>query len=99
MLAGEVGSRGSTEAARAAETMAAALAVLRKSISVDVHSHGGRAGITTKAPHGDDLANSSAHRSSIGQNGHVCGYRLNQGALYESPNGADLPRRTRQHWP
>src|SRR5438270_751049 len=57
MLAGEGGPRGSTAAARSAETAAAALAVLRKSISVDVHSHGGKTGITSKAPPSDDIAN------------------------------------------
>jgi membrane dipeptidase len=31
--------------------------VLRKFISVDVHSHGGKTGITSKAPPNDDLAN------------------------------------------
>jgi membrane dipeptidase len=55
-LAGEVGRRGSTESARTAESAAAALAVLRKSISVDVHSHGGATGITSKAPPSGDLA-------------------------------------------
>src|SRR5690242_17370951 len=34
-----------------------ALAVLRRSISVDVHTHGGTTGITSKAPPNDDLAN------------------------------------------
>jgi membrane dipeptidase len=57
MLAGEVGPRGSTEAARTAEGAAAALDVLRKSISFDVHSHGGSTGITSKAPPSGDLAN------------------------------------------
>jgi membrane dipeptidase len=57
MLAGEVGSRGSTTAARTAETASAALDVLRKSISIDVHTHGGKTGITSKAPPNDDLAN------------------------------------------
>jgi len=56
MLAGEVGPRGSTEAAQTAETTAAALAVLHNSISVDVHSHGGNTGIASKAPPSDDLA-------------------------------------------
>jgi membrane dipeptidase len=56
MLAGEVGPRGSTETAQTAETTAAALAVLRKSISFDVHSHGGSTGITSKAPPSGDLA-------------------------------------------
>ena len=46
MLAGEVEPRGWTEAARTAETTAAALAVLRNSISVDVHSHGGKTGLS-----------------------------------------------------
>jgi membrane dipeptidase len=57
MLAGDVGPRGSTAAARTAETASAALDVLRKSISVDVHTHGGKTGITSKAPPNDDLAN------------------------------------------
>jgi membrane dipeptidase len=57
MLTGEVGPRGSTQAAQTAETTAAALAVLRNTISVDVHSHGGSTGITSKAPPSGDLAN------------------------------------------
>jgi membrane dipeptidase len=57
MLGGGVGPRGSTAAAQAAETAAAALDVLRKSVSVDVHTHGGTTGITSKAPPGDNLAN------------------------------------------
>jgi membrane dipeptidase len=57
MLAGGVGPRGSTAAAQTAETASAALDVLRKSISVDVHTHGGTTGITSKAPPNDDLAN------------------------------------------
>jgi membrane dipeptidase len=57
MLAGETEPRGSTEAARSVETASAARKVLRKWISVDVHSHGGRTGITSKAPPNDDLAN------------------------------------------
>jgi membrane dipeptidase len=56
MLAGEVGPPGSTEAARTAETTAAALAVLSGAISVDVHSHGGSTGIASKAPPGGNLA-------------------------------------------
>jgi membrane dipeptidase len=57
VLAGEAGPRGSTAAAQTAETTSAALDVLRKSISVDVHTHGGETGITSKAPPNDDLAN------------------------------------------
>ena len=57
MLAGETGAPGSTAAAQAAEGAGAALAVLRASISVDVHSPGGKTGITSKAPPNDDLAN------------------------------------------
>jgi membrane dipeptidase len=57
MLAGGVGPRGSTAAAQTAETTSAALDVLRKSISVDVRSHGGTTGVTSKAPPSDDLAN------------------------------------------
>src|SRR5271169_146088 len=56
MLAGQLGPRGSTAAAQAAETASAALGVLRKTISVDVHTHGGKTGITSKAPPNDDLA-------------------------------------------
>jgi membrane dipeptidase len=57
MLAGGVGPAGSTTAARTAETASAALGILRKSISVDVHTHGGKTGIMSKAPPNDDLAN------------------------------------------
>src|SRR5882757_524785 len=57
MLTGGAGPVGSTAAARTAETASAALDVLRKSISVDVHTHGGKTGITSKAPPNDDLAN------------------------------------------
>src|SRR5438552_190105 len=57
MLAGGAGPRGSTAAAQTAETTSAALDVLRKSISVDVHTHGGKTGITSKAPPSADLAN------------------------------------------
>jgi membrane dipeptidase len=56
MLAGGAGPVGSTAAARTAETASAALDVLRKTISVDVHTHGGKTGITSKAPPNDDLA-------------------------------------------
>src|ERR1700724_2374468 len=56
MLAGGVGPRGSTAAAQTAETASAALDVLRKSISVDVHTHGGPTGITSQAPPNGDLA-------------------------------------------
>src|ERR1700751_3384013 len=57
MLAGAAGPRGSTQAAQTAETTASALAVLRSVISVDVHSHGGSTGITSKALPSADLAN------------------------------------------
>jgi membrane dipeptidase len=57
MLSGEVGPRGSTAAARTAEDASAALDALRKSISFDVHSHGGITGITSKAPPSRDLTN------------------------------------------
>ncbi len=56
MLAGGVASPGSTAAAKAAEAASAALDVLRKSISVDVHSHGGKTGITSTAPPSGDIA-------------------------------------------
>ncbi|HYM04175.1 MAG TPA: membrane dipeptidase [Stellaceae bacterium] len=56
MLGGGVAPRGSTAAAETAEGAAAALAVLRQSISVDVHTHGGTTGITSKAAPSGDLA-------------------------------------------
>ena len=56
-VGGGVGPGGSTAAAQTAATASAALDVLRKSISVDVHTHGGTTGITSKAPPSDDLAN------------------------------------------
>ena len=57
LLAGSMGPRGSTAAAQTAEDASAALDVLRKSISVDVHTHGGTSGITSQAPPNDALAN------------------------------------------
>ena len=57
LLAGGIAPRGSTAAAQTAENAGAALDVLRISISVDVHTHGGTTGITSKAPPNDDLAN------------------------------------------
>jgi membrane dipeptidase len=60
MLAGETGRRGSTAAAKTAEDATAALALLRRSISVDVHTHGGKTGISSKAPPSGDLALSYA---------------------------------------
>jgi membrane dipeptidase len=57
LLGGGGRPHGSTAAAQTAETASAALGVLRKSISVDVHTHGGTTGITSKAPPSDDLAN------------------------------------------
>jgi membrane dipeptidase len=56
MFGGGVGLRGSTAAAQSAENTSAALDVLRKSISVDVHTHGGTTGITSQAPPSADLA-------------------------------------------
>jgi membrane dipeptidase len=56
MLAGAGGPAGSTAAAEAAENTSVALEVMRRHISVDVHSHGGRTGITSKAPPSGDLA-------------------------------------------
>src|SRR5260221_7699424 len=60
MPAREAGPPGSTQAARSAETASAALEVLRRNISVDVHSHGGKTGITSKAPPSNDLAKRNA---------------------------------------
>jgi membrane dipeptidase len=57
MLAGGIGMRGTTAAAQTAENTAAALDVLRKSISVDTHTHGGTTGITSQAPPNDSIAN------------------------------------------
>src|SRR5690242_4638075 len=56
LLTGGAAPIGSTAAAWTAETTSAALDVLRKSISVDVHTHGGKTGITSKAPPNDDLS-------------------------------------------
>src|SRR5690349_17799822 len=56
MLMGAAVSGSSTAAAQTVENASAALAVLRKSISVDVHTHGGTTGITSKAPPSGDLA-------------------------------------------
>jgi membrane dipeptidase len=56
MLAGETGPRGSTAAAKTAEDATAAMTLLRRSISVDVHTHGGDTGISSKAPPSTDLA-------------------------------------------
>jgi membrane dipeptidase len=57
MLGGGIEPRGSTAAAQTAATASDALDALRKSISVDVHTHGGTTGITSKAPPSDDLTN------------------------------------------
>ena len=56
MLVGGTAAPGSSAAARTAERASAALAVLRKSISVDVHTHGGTTGILSQAPPNGDLA-------------------------------------------
>jgi hypothetical protein len=58
VLAGGLAPRGSTAAAETAESATAALENLRKSISVDVHTHGGTSGITSRAPPSGDLAKS-----------------------------------------
>ena len=55
MLAGGLAPRGSTAAAQTAESASAALEVLRRWISVDVHTHGGATGITSKALPSADL--------------------------------------------
>ncbi|MBV9829110.1 MAG: membrane dipeptidase [Alphaproteobacteria bacterium] len=57
LLAGAGGPSGSTAAADAADETAAALAVLRRAVSIDVHTHGGKTGISSKSPPSDDLAN------------------------------------------
>src|SRR5256885_15742178 len=57
VIGGGLEPRGSTAAAQTAATASAALEILRKSISVDVRTHGGTTGITSKAPPSDDLAN------------------------------------------
>jgi len=56
MLGGGVGPHGSTEAAQVSEVGAKALEVLRKTISVDVHTHGGPQGIYSPAPPNGSLA-------------------------------------------
>ncbi len=57
MLGGGAGRRAGAAAAEPSDAAPAALEVLRKSISVDVHTHGGTTGITSMAPPSDDLAN------------------------------------------
>jgi len=57
MLAGDLAPRGSTAAAQTNETTSAALEVLRKSISIDVHTHGGTTGITSQFAPSGNLAN------------------------------------------
>ena len=57
LIGGGAGPRGSTAAAQTAETASVALEVLRKSISVDVHTHGGTSGIMSQASPNDALAN------------------------------------------
>jgi membrane dipeptidase len=83
MLAGDVGPRGSTAAAQTAEFASAALDVLRKSVSADVHTHGGKTGITSKAPPNDDLANAMRAGS------------LAIACLADVPDGPVLGRNTR----
>jgi membrane dipeptidase len=56
MVAGGNAPHGSTAAAKTAEGAAAALDVLRKFISVDVHTHGGKTGISSGAPPSGDIA-------------------------------------------
>ncbi|WP_228898149.1 dipeptidase [Acidovorax sp. Leaf73] len=56
VVSGGVGPHGSTDAARVAEDGAKALEVLRRSISVDVHTHGGPQGIYSPAPPNGSLA-------------------------------------------
>ena len=55
-LGGCAAQGGGDAAAAAGEDTAPALAVLRRSISVDVHTHGGTSGITSQAPPNGDLA-------------------------------------------
>lgn len=56
LLGGGAAPRGSTAAAQTAENTAAALEVLRATISVDVHTHGGTTGIMSMAPPSGHLA-------------------------------------------
>ena len=57
MLAGCAGPRGTTPAAAASEApSAAALKLLQDNVSVDVHSHGGATGVTSRHPASDHLA-------------------------------------------
>ena len=88
MLAGGGGPRGSTAAARTAETTSAALDVLRKAISVDVHTHGGKTGITSKAPPSDDLAN----RMRAGSLAVACLADVPDGPILAGTREAPLPR-------
>ncbi len=56
LIGGGASPPGSTAAAQTADTAAAALEVLRTTISVDVHTHGGTTGIMSMAPPSGDLA-------------------------------------------
>jgi len=67
MLAGETGPHGSTAVARTAETASAALDVLRKTISVDVHTHGGKTGITSGQGDAGGIAGGGLPRRRTGQ--------------------------------
>ena len=71
MVGGGLEPRGSTAAAQTAETAAAALDVLRNSISVDVHTHGGTTGITSNG--------AAQRRPREGDAGGIAGGRLPRG--------------------
>src|SRR6202030_3559992 len=66
MLTGHVGPSGSTAAAQTAETASAALDVVRKSIFVDVHTHGGKTGITSNGTGSSNPASSSQNSTRQG---------------------------------
>jgi len=57
LLSQSAGERARAAAAETSEAAAPAIDVLKKYISVDVHSHGGTTGITSKASPSDDLVN------------------------------------------
>jgi membrane dipeptidase len=57
--------------------------VLRKSISVDVHTHGGTSGITSQAPPNDDLANGMR----AGSLAVACLADVHPGNMFEHPRG------------
>src|SRR5262249_60408776 len=56
MLAGCAGAGSAAVPAATSENLAAARSLLKENVSVDVHSHDGPTGVTSRQPPNDDLA-------------------------------------------